>query len=95
MERNFVSNNVRTFQLSSDLFWGYRVNVDVGNFDCITSIIDYIKSDVRQFLLSRNLQMLVEKLDMCRFHIHSPYDEYYDLLQKTDERTVIYVCDHC
>lgn len=85
----------RTFQLSSDLFWGYRVSVDVGNFDCMTSLIEYIKSDIRHFLLSKNLQMLVEKLDQCRFHIHSPYDEFHELLSRTDERTVIYVCDHC
>lgn len=88
-------SSTRTFQLSSDLFWGYRVSVDVVNFDCLTSLIDYIKSDIRHFLLSKNLQMLVEKLDQCRFHIHSPYDEFHDLLERTDELTVIYVCDHC
>lgn len=86
---------IRTFQLSSDLFWGYRVCVDVGSFDCMKNLIEYIKGDIKQFLLSKNLQMLIEKLDQCRFHIHSPYDEFHDLLNRTDERTVIYVCDHC
>jgi len=91
----YSSNTQRTFQVSSDLFWGYRITVDVGNFDCVTSIIEYIKNDLRTFLLSRNLQMLVEKLDACRFHIHSPFDCYNDLLTKTDDRTIVYVCDHC
>jgi hypothetical protein len=95
MERNITNTKIRTFQLSSDLFWGYRVCVDVGNFDCMTSLIEYIKGDIKQFLLSKNLQMLVEKLDQCRFHIHSPYDEFNDMLNRTDDRTVIYVCDHC
>lgn len=91
-----VSNTtLRIFQVSSDLFWGYRITIDVGKYDCVTSIIDFIKSDIRSFLLSKNLQMLVEKLDACRFHIHSPFDCYGDLLTRTDDRTVIYVCDHC
>lgn len=87
--------SVRTFQISSDLFWGYRVEVDISHFDDIGHIIDYVRSDIRTFLLSRNLQCLVEKLDECHFHIHSPFDNYDELLRKTTVDTVVYVCDHC
>ena len=90
-----MSACLRTFQLSSELFWGYRVNVIVNHYDSIASIIEYVKGDIRTFLLSRNLQLLVEKLDKCRFHFHSPFDTYEDLVNKTDDQTVIYVCDHC
>lgn len=85
----------RTFQVSSDLFWGYSMKIDISKFSCMTSIIEYIKSDLRNFLLSKNLQLLIEKLDLCHFHIHSPYDNYNDLLNHTDTNTIIYVCDHC
>lgn len=89
-----MTNTNRIFQVSSDLFWGYRVNVDISSFDSIISIIEYVRSDLRQFLLSKNLQMLVEKLDACHFHIHSPYNEYVQLVQ-ADDQTIIYICDHC
>lgn len=87
--------NTRIFQVSSDLFWGYRVNLDITSFDSITSIIEYVRSDLKQFLLSKNLQMLVEKLDACHFHIHSPYNEYIQLVKQADDQTIIYICDHC
>jgi hypothetical protein len=85
----------RTFQISSEVFWGYRMLIDISNFDSIKSITDYMKNDVRLFLSSRNLQLLIEKLDTSNFHIHSPFDTFEDLLRKTDHSSVIYVCDHC
>lgn len=89
------SNTVRTFQVSSDLFWGYRMSIDISRYDNIKSIIDYVKNDIKTFLLSRNLQCLVEKLDECRFHIHEPYDVFQDLINSTSNSDVIYICDHC
>lgn len=86
---------IRTFQISSDLFWGYRMSIDISHFDTIKSIIDYVKSDIKTFLLSRNLQCLVEKLDECKFHIHQPYDIFDDLMNYTTNKDVIYICDHC
>lgn len=85
----------RTFQISSDLFWGYSVNIDISKLNSITSIIEYIKTDLKNFLLSKNLQLLIEKLDQRHFHIHSPHDNYNDLLNHTDTNTIIYICDHC
>jgi hypothetical protein len=90
-----ASTTIRTFQISSDIFWGYRMSIDISHFDDIKSVIDYIKSDIRTFLLSRNLQCLVEKLDECKFHIHQPYDVFQDLLNYTTNSDIIYVCDHC
>lgn len=90
-----TSTTMRTFQISSDLFWGYRISIDISHFDGIKSIIDYIKSDIRTFLLSRNLQCLVEKLDECKFHIHQPYDVFQDIKNLTTIDDVIYICDHC
>jgi hypothetical protein len=85
----------RIFQVSSELFWGYRMLIDISKFDEIQSIINYVKCDIRTFLLSRNLISLVEKLESSRFHIHSPYDNYDDLLNRTNEKEVIFICDHC
>jgi hypothetical protein len=91
-----IENRIyKTFQVSSDLFWGYRVQVDVTRFDSVAAIIDYIKSDMRRFLSSKNLQNLVEKLNATKFHIHHPFDTYSELLNHPDRNMIIYVCDHC
>lgn len=85
----------RTFQISSDYFWGYRVHIDIADYDDINAILNYIKHDLKTFFLSKNLQSLANKVDRCRFHIHSPYNTYDDLIELTNDRDVIYVCDHC
>lgn len=90
-----TSSTIRIFQISSDLFWGYRLSIDISHFDSIQSIIEYVKSDIKSFLLSRNLQCLVEKLNECKFHIHQPYDIFQDLINFTTDTDVIYICDHC
>ena len=90
-----MSKTTRTFQISSEIFWGYRATLDLLYFENIENIIEYVKNDLKQFLLSRNLQLLVEKLDKTKFHIHSPYNTYSDILDKTDVSYVIYICDHC
>jgi hypothetical protein len=90
-----ISKIIRTFQLSSDLFWGYKMSIDISRFDNIQCIIEYVKNDIKTFLLSRNLLCLVEKLDSCRFHIHQPYDMFEHLINYTTSNDIIYICDHC
>ena len=87
--------NQRTFQLSSELFWGYKLSLDISRFDSIKSLITYVVSDIRTFLLSRNLQLLVEKLDECKFHIHEPHDTFEELISHSTYNDIIYICDHC
>lgn len=88
-------DTIRTFQISSDLFWGYKMSIDISYFDNVKEIIDYVKSDIRTFLLSKNLQCLVEKLEASKFHIHQPYDVLQDLKNYTTNNDIIYICDHC
>ena len=86
---------LRTFQVSSELFWGYRVTVDILHFDDVKAIITYVKQDLKTFLLSRNLQGLINKLDNAKFHIHHPYSSYSELVTMTNDNDIIYICDHC
>lgn len=92
---NSQHSTLRNFQVSSELFWGYKISLEISRFDTIKSIIEYVKSDLRTFLLSRNLQCLVEKLDECKFHIHEPYDTFEELLHNSTYNDIIYICDHC
>jgi hypothetical protein len=104
-QKNHITKNVvnihmttdtnRVFQVSSNYFWGYRVRLDLMNFDDITSIIKYIKADMTTFFLSRNLQSLANKVEKARFHIHMPYTTYKDLLEQTTDKDVVYLCEHC
>ncbi len=90
-----MTNTKRVIQVSSELFWGFRVVVDIVHFDSVNAIIQYVQDDLRLHLQSRNLQALVEKLKNTNFHIHSPHSSYENLLKQTTEHSVIYICDHC
>jgi hypothetical protein len=90
-----TQNNKRVFQLSSDMFWGYRVQIDMFLFDDVSAIIQYIKQDMKTFFLSRNLQLLAEKVEKLKFHIHHPFDTYKDLVGRTNAQDIIYICDNC
>jgi hypothetical protein len=85
----------RVFQVSSDTFWGFRLLIDISKFHSIGDIVNFIKNDLKTFLMSRNLIVLVEKLESRVFHVHHPYDTYQDLLKLTNEDDIIYICDHC
>lgn len=90
-----MSSTRRVFQVSSDVFWGFRLSIDLSHFTTVKEIVEFVKQDMKTFLMSRNLVMLVEKLEARSFHIHHPYDTYQDLLKLTKDDDVIYICDHC
>lgn len=85
----------RVFQVSSDTFWGFRLLIDISKFHTISDIVNFVKNDLKTFLMSRNLIVLVEKLESRLFHLHHPYDTYQDLLRLTNKDDIIYICDHC
>ena len=93
--RELIMNTTRIFQVSSELFWGFRVCADLMHFDDVKAVVEYIKQELKLFLLSRNLQCLVTKLEQTKFHIHHPYNTYNDLLHKSEPDEVVYICDHC
>lgn len=86
---------LRTFQISSEYFWGYRMSIDILLFDDVKAIIKYVKQDLKTFLLSRNLQGLADKVENAKFHIHHPYSSYNELVNMTNDNDIIYICDHC
>lgn len=85
----------RTFQISSDIFWGYQMTVDLGHFDNIEQIIRLIKMDLKGFLKSRNLLELYAKAEAMNLHLHSPFSTFDEMFEKSLEDDIIYLCDHC
>lgn len=74
-------------QFSSELFSGYRVFIDVNTVHTSEDVIECVRADLRAFLMSRNLQLLAERLDETLFHMH---DDVTDL----GHDSLIYICDH-
>lgn len=88
-------NTFRTFQISSDLFWGYQLNVDLSLCDSLANIVQLVKMDLKQFLLGKNLQALAEKVDGMKLHMHEPFASFHELLDVTSPSDILYLCDHC
>lgn len=75
------------FQISDDLFWGFNVDIDLYIFENNQMIIRYIKNKLLQYLLSVNLQLLVEKLITKNFHIHEDF-------QNLNKHEIVYICSN-
>jgi hypothetical protein len=73
--------------LSAELFWGFLREIEVNNFKNNEEIIEYMVSELKKFLLLENLQLLIEKLEKTKFHMHC---QFIDL---TDD-ILYYICDH-
>jgi len=89
--------SVRTFQISSKLFWGFKVNLNINEFFSNEQIVNTVISMLRNILTTNNLIDLLESLDggnnkqKMDFHIHDK--SYVDILNsKSDE--IFYVCCH-
>lgn len=99
----------RKVQLSCDLFWGYNVEIDLTNpgLQSKRDIINYILNSLRLELISKNMDILREKLDekYYHYHIHGMNndninndnmndDNFINILKRMPVDTVIYVCRH-
>ena len=77
--------------LSAETFWGFIITINMNEVSDLTLnnqsefIQNKIKNELKEFLLSRNLQILAEKVDMLNIHLH-------DLLKENETN---YACDHC
>lgn len=83
------------FQISDDIFWGFRFSIESQDLltknEPITYIINKIKMNLMDKLKELNLLELVEKLKKKNFHIH---DFKLEDLSKED-RDIYYICCHC
>lgn len=80
--------NLRKFQVSDSLFWGYQIILDINFFTNEKHLVEIIKEDMIQFFKSKNLLMLAEKIPNYQFHIPS----LSKIKLSNDE--IIYVCSH-
>ena len=87
---------IKVFQISSDIFWGFRVEVNLYNFTSLDEIIKYIKKEMKDFFKQENLLALSEKVDELNLHTHCiHFSSYEEFIEKSEDFDIIYLCDHC
>ena len=81
----------RTFIASSETFSGFRVNIPLTDVGTIDDIITIFKNELHMVLKKNNFEILLEKLNICNFHIHEFTIE--DILTSKQE-DIFYICEH-
>ena len=85
--------NLRTFEISDNLFLGFKRVLDLDNFDNNDQIINEMKKLLHKFLKKENFEILIEKLHEKKFIMPN----FADILIKPeyDENNIIYLCSYC
>lgn len=84
---------IRTFCISSELFQGFKVDVDIDEMESMENIINYVKNSLCVELEKLQLERLVSKLNKTNF-CHHGYDIMDVLVSEKNDR-IWYLCDHC
>lgn len=80
--------NLKNFQVSDEIFWGYKITLDIDFFNNEKDLIKIVKEDMKLFFKKFNLIMLSEKLDYIEFHIPNLNNI------KQSNNQIIYICSH-
>ena len=85
-------NHKRLFVASSELFSGFKVNIDVRYIDTLDDIVIFFLSELKIVLKANNFENLLNKIVDKEFHIHS-----YTLEQilTSNQDDTFFVCNHC
>ena len=82
----------RTFIASSELFSGFKMDINIQSIDTIDNIIKIFTDELKSILKKYNFEILLESVNVKKFHVHSHTLEQI-LISNKDE--IIYICDHC
>ena len=85
-------NHTRTFIASSELYSGFRVNIDIRYVNTLDDIVKIFLDEMKLVLKQNNFEVLFEKIVDKEFHIHSYTLE--DVLTSNPDH-IFYVCNHC
>tara|TARA_B100001059_G_scaffold126597_1_gene126592 strand:- start:2895 stop:3173 length:279 start_codon:yes stop_codon:yes gene_type:complete len=85
-------NHTRTFIASSELYSGFRVNIDIRYVNTLDDIVKIFLDEMKLVLKQNNFEVLLEKVVDKEFHIHSYTLE--DILTSNPDN-IFYVCNHC
>lgn len=83
---------VRTFQISSDIFWGFRTQIIVEPSSTQDSILHELHLGMTHFFTEANLLVLADRCRSCKLHLHE--DIASMLSEGVSEETIFFACDH-
>ena len=83
----------RTFIASSEIFSGFKVQIDIRRINTLQDIVDIFLRELTSILKIHNFEVLMEKLKYGNsWHIHTHTLEQILMLNPNE---LIYVCNHC
>jgi hypothetical protein len=82
----------RRFVVSSPLFSGYEIFLDIDNYPTMDSIINEFYNNLYSLLEQYKFEVLLEELKKTQFHIH---DITMTDIESFNSEKIIYICDHC
>jgi len=88
-------NNVynRTFIASSEVFSGFKINIDIRTINNLQDIVDIFLIKLKKVLELNNFEVLLDKLKYGNsWHIHT---HTLEQILIGDSNSVYYVCNHC
>ena len=68
------------FILSSDIYFGFNIELDTDLYKNNDEIIQHIKNELKLFLQKNNEKKILEKINSKKFYIKKTFDE----VKKTD-----------
>ena len=80
-----------TFIISSELFWGFSVQLEPTWFVSLDAIVKCIHMMLQTHFKKNNMDVMYEKSKQLKFHIH---DYTFENICTLPENSSIYVCDH-
>jgi len=81
----------RCFQISAELFWGFRIFVQVSESTSHEDIVKDIKRSLVEFFTGANLLILAEKASRLSLHLHN---DVQDIISDQAYDTTFYACSH-
>ena len=84
-------SSIKTFALSSKLFSYYEKKIDITKVDSIEEIIVIVVTELDELLISNHLEILSEKLNEGKWHIHGLS---FEEIKQESSPAKFYICDH-
>jgi len=92
MSENIIDEYKRIFIASSELFSGFKVEINITKIENLEDIVNIFTDNLKKVLKENNFEILLESVNIKKFHVHSHNLE--DILV-SNKNEIFYVCDHC
>ena len=80
-----------TFKMSDELFQGYEVALDLDYFETLEEIYAQVTKTLKTHLELHKFEMLLERLNGKKFHIH---DETMGTILLKTQTEIVWGCSH-